>query len=210
MTLMIIPQDYDIDENNDDDDGDGDAHPFHLLLNRGHGERGLDNLGGLHASSECHHIETSKDWEKRLPETIIIKPSPENPLVDFQNNFKFLHVPRNFLETKKQFDVSLISLHKVHPKSPQKGPSKLRFGLRSDKTKIENETYNWYQSNYNLEKEGGREAGGILSVEFDSPGLPPADPEFEFWIKAEGLKLPLGGFGDVGEGVGGVRRSGCK
>ena len=80
--------------------------------------------------------------KKRLPETIIIKTSPENPLVDFQNNFKFLHVPRNFLETKKQFDVSLISLHKVHPKSPQKGPSKLRFGLRSDKTKIENETYN--------------------------------------------------------------------
>ena len=61
MTLMIIPQDYDIDENNDDDGDDGDAHPFHLLLNGGHGERRLDNLGGLHASSECHHFETSKD-----------------------------------------------------------------------------------------------------------------------------------------------------
>ena len=71
-----------INDDNDDDDGanydaNDDAHPLHLLLNGGHGECGLDNLGGLHASSECHHIETSKGWEKkRLPETIIIKTSP--------------------------------------------------------------------------------------------------------------------------------------
>ena len=58
----------------------------------------------------------------------------------------------------------------------------------------------------NLEKEGGRCAGlraGVespLGAEFWSKG--------ELGFKADGLRLPRGGFGDVGDGVGGAIRSG--
>jgi len=62
-----------------------------------------------------------------------------------------------------------------------------------------------------LEKEGGREEaadmGPTLNAEFDSLV---AIPQFSFAVMA-GLvatELPRGGFGDVGEGVGGGIRSG--
>ena len=76
-----------------------------------------------------------------------------------------------------------------------------------------------FREECNLEKEGGREgagAGGILiDAELESgPGLLAAAAAaaqfgFEFAAKA-GLELPLGGFGDVGEGVSGAIRSGCN
>jgi len=67
-----------------------------------------------------------------------------------------------------------------------------------------------------LEKEGGREAAAgreeILNPEFESLAAP---PPFSLAAKlaanpAAGVKteLPLGGFGEVGEGVGGAIRSG--
>ena len=78
-----------------------------------------------------------------------------------------------------------------------------------------------FREECNLEKEGGREAGGaggiLIDAELESgPGLLAAAAAaaqfgFEFAAKAvAGLELPLGGFGDVGEGVSGAIRSGCN
>ena len=76
-----------------------------------------------------------------------------------------------------------------------------------------------FREECNLEKEGGREAGGaggiLIDAELESgpAGLLAAAAAqfgFEFAAKAvAGLELPLGGFGDVGEGVSGAIRSGC-
>ena len=82
------------------------------------------------------------------------------------------------------------------PKDPKKSQSKTQRNL-SQRPKLQK---------CNLEKEGGRCAGlraGVespLGAEFWSKG--------ELGVKAEGLRLPRGGFGDVGDGVGGAIRSG--
>ena len=79
-----------------------------------------------------------------------------------------------------------------------------------------------FREECNLEKEGGREAGGaggiLIDAELESgPGLlaaAAAEAGAQFWFEfaakaVAGLELPLGGFGDVGEGVSGAVRSGC-
>ena len=58
----------------------------------------------------------------------------------------------------------------------------------------------------NLEKEGGRCAGLRAGVE--SPLGAECWSKGELGFKADGLRLPRGGFGDVGDGVGGAIRSG--
>ena len=117
--------------------------------------------------------------------------------------------PNTHIERPQRLQQNLLKIPKDHEK-PLKTPPK--FQVLSE---IQN-CPRWLRSRCNLENEGGREAGGTLNAEFESLFAAAADAQFwvdpKFGAKADdpGLKLPRGGFGDVGEGVGGAIRSGCK
>ena len=87
------------------------------------------------------------------------------------------------------FFLIITCFMKNAPKDPKKSQSKTQILKKC-----------------NLEKEGGRCAGLRAGVE--SPLGAECWSKGELGFKADGLRLPRGGFGDVGDGVGGAIRSG--